>query len=1351
MYFPLGFPKILNDGEEGKGRLICIRVSRDRSFFAVVHERGLSVWYYNPHVSLVNYIRKEEAIKEDGHNVDAAWKPDGSMLALVTTKSRVMFYKLQLTEREIFVSKPVKGAKITENTPAIDGIPEVTLEQTCIVPLFGGISCVASRREELVVATGNGLLCRVRWDGLVDGQLSMQVQAIPFTTDPQRVRAVPLSGSPGLYLAALEYCPKLGGYAFVLSDGRGGLLTSNSSVFDAGNVKGIWAKGVSNANCLAVNQRLGLIAFGCESGEVVLFALDELTGSLLLSHTMLLSPQQYPDAFVRSGPVHCMAWSPDGHALFVGWCRGGYAVWSAFGALLICSLSSDFGLLTSAVDFSQAIVAKSVCWGAEGYHLLLACDLTQDQQDGSADKGDIVVLQFAKSALAANPTLSNCEHVLLHAEDRIFFHTKDSIVKSNAGENGDLSLSTANSKQWIIVQIPLDYLQKNWPIRYAAVDSSGRYVVVSGRRGFAHCTISNRKWKLFGNENHESKMICRGGIVWWKDIIILGCHNMEEEEEVRMYCRSSKLDNSLMSHLIKLSSPVAMVNVFCDCLLVLTNDKRVYLYAMERQESQQGPVVILAKLHEISLALCVPHISSLISLAPSALRTEAVRGSLPAKGLPESLIANVSGKLFLLQRDHAVVDKRGKTGPYGPPVMLASSVENVWSPSQSKVTHRYLLESLWLGCGAGGIKVWLPLFPKEVGSQSGFLSKRIMLTFSLDIYPLLVLFEEAVAMGVACDASTAQRGQLLPFCAIERTAQIFLHHILKQLLRRNLGVHALQIAQSCQPLPYFGHILELMLHNVLEDEALSSVVYPLPDALLPKVVPFIQEFPQYLETIGHCTRKTEVAMWQYLFNVVGNPKDLFQKCLAMNKLETAATYLIIIQNLEPPTVSRQYATRLLDSSLENCMWELCKDLVRFLRAIGSGDVVDSPSRSGPVMPLSAPPFPVADRFEVALEKEIERTGSQTSVVGLRGDYLDESGNFIRRPLFLADLDSTKEEFFIDMILCRHARKLLQGWQLRKLGKFAATLDFPLVTWLNKERNRVAQVDGFPLALTGLHKLMEWPLPICQIPVGSFRSVDASSQASSGSNRSEFLSRTAGTSTAGAGQGSPAPQVVAPVVLEERVQPSPQVGNFGCDSVSDDGESRDPEESSLWDVDDLDISMQPPTIKGPKKSELELRYFLEIFGDARCYEWGLLLAVLLQNVASAQSTVQAVFEDTEMSVDNKSRLLNGVADLTNWARSECAGYVWILESLREVCQLLSSLVATSQMKRESEDEEDGGERPSPKLQRSKSDSAPLGGSQHDSSEATNRPLVVPLSPSRQFPLVAPDTDADDSNQQSCVVS
>ena len=99
------------------------------------------------------------------------------------------------------------------------------------------------------------------------------------------------------------------------------------------------------------------------------------------------------------------------------------------------------------------------------------------------------------------------------------------------------------------------------------------------------------------------------------------------------------------------------------------------------------------------------------------------------------------------------------------------------------------------------------------------------------------------------------------------------------------------------------------------------------DALLPRAIEFIKQFPQFLETVGSCARKTEIALWQYLFAAVDNPKDLFdvsngnihlhfvvtlaiciffspQHCLNDTNLSTAATYLIIIQNLEPASVSR---------------------------------------------------------------------------------------------------------------------------------------------------------------------------------------------------------------------------------------------------------------------------------------------------------------------------------------------------------------------------------------------------------------------------------------------------------------
>ena len=126
-----------------------------------------------------------------------------------------------------------------------------------------------------------------------------------------------------------------------------------------------------------------------------------------------------------------------------------------------------------------------------------------------------------------------------------------------------------------------------------------------------------------------------------------------------------------------------------------------------------------------------------------------------------------------------------------------------------------------------------------------------------------------------------------------------------------------------------------MLHEVLEEEATASE--PIPDPLLPTIVKFIAEFPQYLQTVVHCARKTEIALWQYLFQSIGNPRDLFEECLENGKLETAASYLIILQNLEKLAVAREDATKLLNFSLQKCKWRLAADLSRFLKAIGDGD------------------------------------------------------------------------------------------------------------------------------------------------------------------------------------------------------------------------------------------------------------------------------------------------------------------------------------------------------------------------------------------------------------------------------
>ena len=65
---------------------------------------------------------------------------------------------------------------------------------------------------------------------------------------------------------------------------------------------------------------------------------------------------------------------------------------------------------------------------------------------------------------------------------------------------------------------------------------------------------------------------------------------------------------------------------------------------------------------------------------------------------------------------------------------------------------------------------------------------------------------------------------------------------------------------------------------------------------------------------------------------------------------------------------------------------------------------------------------------------------------------------------------------MELLLSRHARKLLTSHALRDLGRFAAHLDFPLPPWLAREGQRAAKVEDFPYSLQQLHREFQWPLP-----------------------------------------------------------------------------------------------------------------------------------------------------------------------------------------------------------------------------------------------------------------------------------
>lgn len=98
-------------------------------------------------------------------------------------------------------------------------------------------------------------------------------------------------------------------------------------------------------------------------------------------------------------------------------------------------------------------------------------------------------------------------------------------------------------------------------------------------------------------------------------------------------------------------------------------------------------------------------------------------------------------------------------------------------------------------------------------------------------------------------------------------------------LGRSQVREAVTFASHYQNLVFFAHALEILLHNVLESDADHTLTVRGADTdpdVLPVVVEFLDHFDVALEVVVGCARKTEMARWNRLFDIVGDPRALFE-------------------------------------------------------------------------------------------------------------------------------------------------------------------------------------------------------------------------------------------------------------------------------------------------------------------------------------------------------------------------------------------------------------------------------------------------------------------------------------------
>lgn len=132
---------------------------------------------------------------------------------------------------------------------------------------------------------------------------------------------------------------------------------------------------------------------------------------------------------------------------------------------------------------------------------------------------------------------------------------------------------------------------------------------------------------------------------------------------------------------------------------------------------------------------------------------------------------------------------------------------------------------------------------------------------------------------------------------------------------------------------------------------------------------------------------------------------------------------MVMQSLESAVESRKQALRLLNIALWEERWDLTRDLIRFLEVfIETVAFISCSTRPRPTRPR------VHERPQLP----------RSSMVRERCCFSHKS--------FL-----TKCKGISEQLLGSHARKLLGNGQLSLLGRFAESLQFPLIEWLAENR------------------------------------------------------------------------------------------------------------------------------------------------------------------------------------------------------------------------------------------------------------------------------------------------------------
>ncbi|KAI0067916.1 RIC1-domain-containing protein [Artomyces pyxidatus] len=987
MYFPTSVarqlstvPALPNVSTEP---ILCLTPSARKSLFCTLTKDGIAVWRVRPFAILAYLARTHTSLLEHGENRAVSWSTDGTRIVIQTEASYLVLISVQYRPEESPYSTPPLGSGSQRSFLPGPGealpFQSIVLNFEGVIRVDGTLLSVSPRKHYIIFSTKNPpSVQRIPWPVTQESELYGNGGGKEYGYENWVLNEndFPWLVDPDVVVSDISWFRGTNVESWITSDGRAYFVQLTENAYSETNAShtdmdelgvslndhhpghgkedsdstqihptSLWQgtcihnievpkwvqkrrrvdpedEGANGSGYeqprravkVAVNAKFSLVAVGTRCGCVEYTDLPSHHTATPKPHSLEI-PHSYRSN--ERGSVCAMEWSSDGYVLAVGW-EHGWAVWSVAGRCLAWGFGPEDQV--DADRFQDAFMngIQELFWVSGNLELVVLARSSPNRPDGQ-----LFTIPFAKSAATGQHAPDNSQYAFLQMDDRVLVY--------RGTDQPDMSVINPESDVWQHVKIPQPYLATNWPVRYATISPDGRLIAIAGRRGLCHYSSTSGRWKLFTDELQEQAFVVKGGLLWFHHVLIAAVE-VSKSWQIRLYSRDLELSNKNVLHRELLSSPVAVLSLVDNSLLVYTLDNTLLHYLIVPTEDT------------IKLHLCGSITFEGIIANPNAVRVLSWMIPTAQKQLGDPAIDLSVATVLMMVGGQLVLLKPRKSGDQEVQYdmqILANRIEFCWIHLRGIGS---LENSLW-GFDGRGMRVWLNALTIEAPAPEDSSEVREdvqeSVNIPLDFYPLSVLMDKGIIIGAEHETTTRSN---LPFVTFRHatSSHLFLHHILRFHLAAGQVREAVSLAAHYQHLVFFAHALEILLHTVVESEERAG------DAELPAVIEFLDHFDAALDVVVGCARKTEMSRWRTLFDIVGNPKELFETCLASGRLRTAGSYLIVLQSLEQLD-GHDDALRLLRSAVAATDWQLCRELLRFLSSIDGGGAALKEALAQPFM------------------------------------------------------------------------------------------------------------------------------------------------------------------------------------------------------------------------------------------------------------------------------------------------------------------------------------------------------------------------------------------------------------------